>query len=254
VTISCSLSYLALISGSVCGVLALLELILKYPHALSATILVWNPATALYLSFNFVVGCVVYLAATSPDMQPYVPAFLVDGTFKSEELRAFLVGFLAIAFLRASIFSVKVGDMDVPVGPAAILQGLQSYLDRRIDIAHKKEADKKIAEIMNGFDALSGKSDLMVLCLDGLNSCSKEEMDTFRCLADDAMKVPVTLERTRAIALGTAIYRACGLEVLQSSVDQLRENFPLDENGKSLSQVSIQLIEERNRLLKESKK
>lgn len=252
-TIQSSLNYLAFISGAVCAGMALLELILKYPHAISPKILVWNLASFLYLAFNFLVGYAVYLVAISPDLQRYVPAFLTDFSWKSEELRAFLVGFIAIAVLRASVFTVKVGDIDVPVGPAAVLQGLQRYLDKRIDIAHKDEAQKRICEIMDGFDVLSGKSDLVALCLDGLNSCSKQELEEFRIAADAAVSLPVTLELTRAIGVGKVIYHACGLEVLKSCVDVLRGNFQLDENGKSRSQLSNQLIAERLRLLEESK-
>jgi len=244
---------LTAISGSICAALAMLELILKYPHAISARILVFNSAAFVYFSFNFIVGCAVYLAATSPDLHSYMPAFLVDSSWTSDILRASIVGFVATSVLRASIFSVKVGETDVPIGPAAVLQGLQQYLDRRIRNTHKEAADKKISEIMNGFDALSGKSDLVALCLDGLNSCSKQELDEFRSSTDAAVRIPVTLERVRAIELGKVIYLACGLDVLKSCVDEIRDEFRLDDKGKSRSQVSNQLAEERRRLLEEGK-
>lgn len=242
------------ISGYVCAGLAMLELILRHPHAISTKILIGNLASFIYFLFNFIVGCAAYVIVTSPDLHSYVPSFLMDPGLKSDGIRAVIVGFIATSVLRASIFSVKVGDADVPVGPAAVIQGLQQYLDRRIRNAHKKVVDKKIAEIMRGFDALAGKSDLVALCLDGLNSCSKQELDEFRISTDHAMKIPVTLEHVRAIELGKAIYLACGLEVLESSVDQIRNEFQLDENGKSRSvDVSRMLIDERRRLIEESK-
>lgn len=63
--------------------------------------------------------------------------------------RAFAAGFGAVAFFRTSLFSVRMGDQDVPIGPSTVLQVMTRALDQAVDRERARNRATAVREIMS---------------------------------------------------------------------------------------------------------
>jgi hypothetical protein len=82
----------------------------------------------IYLAVNAVAGVAALLAVRALD-----PNFGPGDPDRVRWTRVLVAGFSAVALFRSSLFTVRVGDRDVPIGPAAALQQLLATLDREVD-------------------------------------------------------------------------------------------------------------------------
>ena len=64
-------------------------------------------------------------------------------------------GLGAMAIFRSSVFTFRVGDQDVGVGPSSLLQIILGATDRAVDRVRASNRAEEVAEIMKGisFDA-----------------------------------------------------------------------------------------------------
>src|SRR6185312_503914 len=70
--------------------------------------------------------------------------------FSREILQALLAGFSAMALFRSSLFTIRVGNADIGIGPAAFLQILLTAADRACDRERAKPRAAAVQEIMSG--------------------------------------------------------------------------------------------------------
>jgi hypothetical protein len=74
----------------------------------------------------------------------FVDALAVANTPKLVIQKVLLAGFGALAFLRSSLFKFRVGDADIGVGPAALLDTLLLVADRGVD---RREAVSRAQDV-----------------------------------------------------------------------------------------------------------
>jgi len=115
------------------------EIIARYKDApFTALRNVWARA---YIAANGGASLVAYFLIVQFD------AFNGD---QKELLQALAAGFGAAAFFRSALFTVKVGETDVAVGPALFFQILLAATDRQCDRERAKPRSDLVAEIMKG--------------------------------------------------------------------------------------------------------
>jgi hypothetical protein len=134
-----------------------------------------------------------------------------------------LASFGAVAFFRSSLFTARVGDADVDVGPATLLKGLLSVTDQLINRWQAGDRAEAIARTMRTIDFDKAKDGLSILCLTSVEYITPEQQAAFgnavKKLSTD-VKDPVQ----RSILLGVYLTQLVGPEVLTRAVSAMGDS------------------------------
>jgi hypothetical protein len=136
-----------------------------------------------------------------------------------EWLRILAAGGSAMAFFRTSLFTVRIGDKDVGVGPVSFLQIILESTDRAVD---RRRASGRAGEvnIMSGLSFEKAVIPLPTYCLALMQNLSKDEQErlgqSIRALQQSDMAEGVKLK-----ILGVYLINAVGPVALQSAIQSL---------------------------------
>jgi hypothetical protein len=101
-----------------------------------------------------------------------------------------LAGFGALGFMRSSIFSVRVGDSSIGIGPAAILDTLLLVADRGVDRTEAIYRSREVTNMLSGVDPVKGSALLAAYCLGLMQNVAADEQkkiqDAVKRIASDA--------------------------------------------------------------------
>jgi hypothetical protein len=121
----------------------------------------------------------------------------------------------------ASLFTVRVGDTDVGVGPSALLHSLLGAADRMIDRDQAQGRATDVAGIMRDIDFDKARISLPSLCLLLVENVTPAEQqgvsDQIRRLAAET---DISTDQ-KAIILGVYMLRQVGADVLALAVQAL---------------------------------
>lgn len=146
---------------------------------------------------------------------------LAPGPVGNLIMQSILAATGTMAIFRSSLFTVRVGNADVSIGPAAFLQILMTATDRAVDRARAQPRAAAVQRIMTDIDFQKAKQALPTLCFGLMQNVSIQEQDTFGTIVakldsadmDDVFKTN---------NLGLALMNLVGEEVLARAVDMLR--------------------------------
>jgi hypothetical protein len=147
----------------------------------------------------------------------------IDG-FANDHLlqQALLAGFGSMAFFRTSLFTARVGNADIAIGPAHLLQQVLASVDSYLDRNNARMRIDDSARIMAGVDFDVAKSDLPVVCFGAMEDLSDDE----RKAIDDAItrldQDKTARAEAKTITLGQILHEAVGREVLSAAVEALK--------------------------------
>jgi hypothetical protein len=136
-------------------------------------------------------------------------------------IRALVAGTSAMAVIRASLFTIRVGNTDVSVGPAAFLQIILAAADRACDRERAGPRALAMQDIMAGISFQRAKLALPLFCFNLMQNVSADEQRTFGTIVNG-------LERTemddvfKANNLGLQLMNVVGEGVLRQAVKLLR--------------------------------
>jgi hypothetical protein len=132
-----------------------------------------------------------------------------------------LASFGAIAFFRTSLFTVRVGNGDVGIGPSTLLKSVLDSSDQLVDRKQACERADDVTRIMAGVDFDKAKTTLTVLCFTLVQGVSDDQQklvaEQVKKLADDTTIVPAA----KANILGVYLLRQVGSGVLERAVGTL---------------------------------
>lgn len=193
------------------GCVAYAELVSRYHD--SPARLFGALATPLYLLLNIAAGVAALLIVLKLQVVAHTQA---------PRLYAILLaGFGAIAFFRSSLFTVRIGETDVGVGPSALLHSLLGAADRIIDRDQAQGRATDVAGIMREVDFDKAQASLPSLCfalVENITPTDQEGVGTqIKRLATSA---DISLDQ-KAIILGVYLIRMVGADVLDLAVQAL---------------------------------
>lgn len=200
------------------------ELVSRYRA--SPWTVVQRPPGVLYLALNSGASLAA-LAAT----RGFAWNFGFDPVSEADALlwtQVVVAGTGALALFRSSLFTVRVGDDDVAVGPITFLQVILSALDREVDRTEARARSAKLAALMRPIDFEKAKVALPAYCLALMQNVTQQEQDSLAgAIAgvdeiDSSNLIKVTL-------LGTELLNLVGDGVLVAAIEALGDDIKTAE-------------------------
>jgi hypothetical protein len=127
-----------------------------------------------------------------------------------------------MAFFRSALFTVRVGDTDVAVGPALFFQILLAATDRQCDRERAEPRSKLVAEIMKGVSFERARDALPSFCFELMQNVPPAEQQEFRKVVD-ALASSAMRENVKVLNLGLMLMNVVGDKVLGAAVRTLGE-------------------------------
>ncbi len=173
--------------------------------------------TIMYVAINVAAG-IAALALVKEfqvfsDTQPHAQVYEV-----------LLASFGSIAFFRSSLFTARVGDKDVDVGPATLLKSLLETSDRMINRSQARERADDASVIMRRVDFNKAKTALPALCFTAVENITVEDQEQIGKQVNTLIADPNMSDSQRSIILGMRLIRAVGPLVLARAVTALGDS------------------------------
>lgn len=140
---------------------------------------------------------------------------------KEQWVRVLVAGIGAMSFFRSSLFTFRVGDKDVPLGPGLIFMVLLEVTDRAVDRARAKPRSVEVAKIMNGISFTKAQLALPTYCFALMQNVTAEEQAAFGRQVAQLGASGSMSEVVKSLALGLALMNVVGSAVLTAAVDSL---------------------------------
>lgn len=134
-----------------------------------------------------------------------------------------VAAFGAMSVLRSSLFTVRVGNTDLGVGPAAVLQIILNAADRQVDRLRAKQRSDTVKKAMAGIEYYAQiKIALPTHCMALMQNVSSDEEKRIRQLAENIGQLPVD-ESLKILNLGLFLMNVVGDSVLRAAVNNVVE-------------------------------
>ena len=204
-----------LVTGAIGALVGLAELINRYrddPWAAAKT-----APGLIYLAINSGAGllALVFLRGAEAD-------FGMQAGSALEWTRVLVAGLGAMAIFRSSVFNASLGDREVAIGPAGLLQVLVEAVDRSVDRARARFRARQVPKIMEGVSFPRAQEALPAYCLALLQNLPPEDQKVLGNDLKGLIEADMD-EEVKTLTLGLVLMNATGPEVLRSAIDSLGE-------------------------------
>lgn len=130
-------------------------------------------------------------------------------------------GFGAMAVLRSSVFTTRIDNQDVPIGPSSFLQIVLTAADRAVDRVRARARALRVSAIMGDVSYIHASAALPTLCFALMQNLPKDDQEAFgRQL--DALTIANMNDTVKTLSLGLALMNLVGEGVLAAAVDALK--------------------------------
>jgi len=160
-------------------------------------------------------------------------------------MQTLVASFGAMAFFRASFFTVRVGTSDIAIGPAGFLQVVLAAADRATDRMRARPRAKSISEIMNNISFAKSQEALPSLCFGLMQNVGSEEIRNFGLIVKDLQNSKMD-DAFKSNILGLALLNIVGESVLREAVSVLRKLISDPPRRVVNSLFTLQLIKNGN--------
>jgi hypothetical protein len=131
--------------------------------------------------------------------------------------QALAAGVGAMALLRSAVVTVRSGDSDVPIGPAAILEIFRTALDRDVDRVRAGPRATEVGRIMAGVSFARAYRPLGGLAVSLLQNIGAEEEARLRQRIDALANQTGRSDGDKALELGLILSSSVGFAVLEQA-------------------------------------
>jgi hypothetical protein len=199
--------------GVLGAMIGLMELVSRYRDKPSSAVLV-TPAW-IYLGLNVGASLAALYVTFAFDLH-----FGLQEGPKLEFVRVLVAGLGAMAFFRSSLFTVRVGESDVAVGPGSFLQLLLDATDREVDRLRAQARAREAVEIMRNVSFEKARTALPTFCLALMQNLKPEDQTK---LGQDvnALRAAEMDEATKVLVLGVILMDYVGPDVVKTAVARL---------------------------------
>jgi len=154
----------------------------------------------------------------------------LEGT--NESMRVLAAGTSAMAILRSSFASIKIGGKQVEAGLASILQVFLNWADRAFDQYRSSSNLTEVKRIMTNVDFKKAMTALPTTCFNSMKSVPDDEQkrvgtDLVALSENDDLD-----DTTKAINLGSILADVTGLQLLDKAKSTLFDSIKKDENDQ----------------------
>jgi hypothetical protein len=196
------------------GLLGLTEILGRYTDAPTAAL--HSPGAFFYVLVNAFAAALglFLLTRLAPNIENPIAQVLLSG-----------LG--AMAFLRSSVFKAKVGNEDIAVGPAIILDTLLKFADVQVDRGRAIDRAARIANLLQSLSLVQAGTDLPRLCFALMPNFPADVRQ--RVLDDITLIVTdnTRSESVKAMEIGLVLWTRVGIGTLTGAVDLLKKNAPI---------------------------
>jgi hypothetical protein len=176
-----------------------------------------TPSAWLYISINAIASaaamCVVWyfglgVAATGP---------------RTMIQQILLAGFGAMALFRTSVFTVRVADQDIGIGPVVFLQVVLRATDRAVDRIRADARAAAVSSSMAGVSFARAQAALPAFCLALMQNVPADEQNSVGTATKALIGSKELDDETKTRNLGLALMNVVGDKVLQTAVTHLAQ-------------------------------
>jgi hypothetical protein len=139
-------------------------------------------------------------------------------------MRVLVAGTASMALFRSSLFTVRVGDQDIAVGPSSFLQAIMAAADREVDRLRAVARARVVCKAMADRDHELTVKVLPAMCLALMQNLSDEERTQINAGVASVEKMTVLSPRVRSYLMGLIILDAIGEHGLESVVEALKND------------------------------
>jgi hypothetical protein len=132
-----------------------------------------------------------------------------------------LAGFGAIAFFRSSLFTARVGDANVDIGPSTLLKSLLEASDRMINRSQASDRADDATTIMAGVKFMKARAALPTLCFTIVENVTDEDQKRIAAQINALIPGPDLTEEQCSLILGVYLIRLVGPAVLARAKNAL---------------------------------
>jgi len=206
------------LTGLFGALVGITELISRYKDA--PFLAISNPPALLYIFLNFLLSV---SALYCIQVFEWFPPSDTGNQQTHTIMQVLLAGFGAMAFFRSSIFTVRVGDTDVGVGPSGLAQIVLDAADRAIDRNRAKPRAEAVADIMASVDFDKASHALPTYCFALMQNVSPEEQQMVARQVE-ALKNANMNDKVKCLSLGLLLMNLAGESLLKAAVETLGSN------------------------------
>ena len=131
-----------------------------------------------------------------------------------------LAGFGAIALFRSSLFTVRVGDQNVGIGPSSVLMVVLRAADAGVDRFRGQGRSRVVRDTMRNVSFQLAQVALPAYCLALLQNLASEDQTALASKVKQIEDTPLG-DQLKAQLLGLALMNVVGEGVLKSAVTSL---------------------------------
>jgi hypothetical protein len=193
------------------GLLGLTEIIGRYTD--SPTAALKSPGAFCYVLLNALASCLALFLLLK----------LAPHAIENPISQVLVAGLGAMAFLRSSIFKVRVQDEEVAVGPAILLDTLLKFADAQVDRGRAVDRASRIASVIKSLPLAQAGADLPRLCFALMQNLP---VDVRQRLLDDITLVVTDTKRSESVKvleIGLVLWGRVGIGTLTGAVELIRQ-------------------------------
>lgn len=155
-------------------------------------------------------------------------------------VRVLADGCSSLAILRSSVFVVKAGDKDIPIGPAAALQAILTSLDRAVDRANAARRARFVADVLPPNLRLEAKRlrFLTSYSLGLMQNVSADEQKQVRLLIDGVLADTKLTLHEKLVLVCLQLLPFIGFDLMATAVEQVRTERPGTDDDQEAPPVA----------------
>jgi hypothetical protein len=193
------------------GLLGLTEIMGRYTDSPMAALK--SPGAFIYVLLNALASCLaLYLLTT-----------LAPNAVTNPISQVLLAGLGAMAFLRSSVFKVKVQEEEVAVGPAVVLDTLLKFADAQVDRGRAVDRATRITSVVSSLPLAQASTDLPRLCFALMQNVP---VDTRQRGLDEITLVVTDTKRSdpvKVLEIGLVLWGRVGFGTLSGAIDAIKQ-------------------------------
>lgn len=195
------------------GFVGAVEILGRYRHAPLRAMLTWNGVS--YIVINIGAAWAAYYLLGAYDV-------FKTTTVAKELTQILTAGFGSLVFMRSSLFKVRVGESDIGIGPAAILDTLLLVADRGVDrreaVARAQDVTELVARVKDPRVVAKMLTTYSLALMQNVDNTTTKDLSEAigKIMADPEIPDPIKMDIV-ALRLGIVV----GPDVLEAAVAAL---------------------------------